>query len=106
MSIFLCNSRTSSRRARKGDTSATSVITPASENSADISPTRRTLSARSSSEKPKSRFNPMRTLSPSSRYVWTRRRSSSFSSARPTVLLPLPERPVNQSVAPFCWSAA
>ncbi|EGZ18199.1 hypothetical protein PHYSODRAFT_390897, partial [Phytophthora sojae] len=78
----------------------TSVMTPASEKSADISPTRRTLSARSVSEKPRSRLSPMRTLSPSRRYVCTRRCSSSFSSARPTVLLPLPERPVNQSVAP------
>ena len=56
------------RRGRRGtgDTSATSTTTPASASSADTSAVRRTFSARSSAEKPRSPLRPWRRLSPSS----------------------------------------
>jgi len=57
-----CRSLAASRSALYGDTNVTRVITPPPLNRHAISPTRRTDSARSPGEKPKSRFKPVRTV--------------------------------------------
>mmetsp|Transcript_11113 Transcript_11113/g.37839 ORF Transcript_11113/g.37839 Transcript_11113/m.37839 type:complete len:204 (+) Transcript_11113:2535-3146(+) len=75
---------------------------PASAKRAAVSEARRTLSARSAGEKPRSRVSPVRRLSPSMRYTFLpRRKMSSCSSFSVMVVLPEPERPVNQRVTPF-----
>mmetsp|Transcript_18320 Transcript_18320/g.39409 ORF Transcript_18320/g.39409 Transcript_18320/m.39409 type:complete len:267 (+) Transcript_18320:2825-3625(+) len=80
----------------------TMVMMPASEKSAATSEARRTDSARSSAEKPRSRVRPVRRLSPSRRKTFLPSvSSSSFSSASAMVVLPEPESPVIQSVMPF-----
>ena len=61
------SSRTMLRSARNGEMKEHSTIMPASTNSLATSPTRRMFSTRSASVKPRSRFRPWRTLSPSSR---------------------------------------
>mmetsp|Transcript_21400 Transcript_21400/g.67136 ORF Transcript_21400/g.67136 Transcript_21400/m.67136 type:complete len:313 (-) Transcript_21400:75-1013(-) len=102
-----CRFRASSRSARYGETSVTSVITPPPLNRQAISPTRLTDSRLSAGENPRSRFRPVRTLSPSS--CWTCFpcfRTSSSSRARAIVDLPEPESPVIHSVMPFCPSAS
>merc|ERR1719454_2308092 len=80
---------------------------PASLNSAATSDARRTLSPRSSAEKPRSRVRPVRRLSPSMLYTFLAlTKSSSFSSALQMVVLPAPDSPVIHSVAPFCPRAS
>ncbi|MCY1447230.1 hypothetical protein D9M71_638390 [compost metagenome] len=59
--------RAMSRSARNGEMNETRVISPASSISLATSATRRMFSTRSASVKPRSRFRPWRTLSPSSR---------------------------------------
>ena len=54
------------RSARKGEMNETSTISPASTIRRATSATRRMFSTRSASVKPRSRFSPWRTLSPSS----------------------------------------
>src|SRR5690606_22777736 len=54
--------------------------------------------------KPRFLLMPMRTLSPSSRYESLPMLNRARSSATAIVLLPLPDSPVNQIVAPFCRS--
>lgn len=66
------------------------------------SPIRRMFSVRSLSEKPRSLFRPKRTLSPSRRYAASPRCRRCCSSAVATVDFPEADRPVNQSVKPFC----
>ena len=62
-----CLRRASSRSLRYGEISVTIVITPASLKSPATSDARRTDSARSEGEKPRSRVSPVRRLSPSIR---------------------------------------
>src|SRR5512145_2650914 len=99
--------RTRSRSSRNGEMNAVSTITPASTNSLAASPTRRTFSLRSASEKERSPHRPWRTLSPSSTKVRQPRKCNSSSTACASVDLPEPERPVNHSTQlawPFCAS--
>jgi hypothetical protein len=63
---------------------------------------RRMFSLRSFSENPRSLFRPKRTLSPSSRYAARPRWRRCCSRAVATVDLPEADRPVNQTVKPFC----
>ena len=75
---------------------------PDSANSFATSPTRRIFYVRSSGEKPRSPLRLWRKLSPSSTYEKYPSETSSFSTSVASVLLPLAERPVNQSTAPRC----
>ena len=94
--------RAASRSLRYGEMSETTVITPASEKSCATSDARRTDSARSSEEKPRSRVRPVRRLSPSTLYTFLRIcRRRRRSSALVIVVLPAPDRPVIHRVAPF-----
>ena len=77
----------------------TSTTRPASTISVDTSAMRRMFSTRSASVKPRSRFRPWRTLSPSSRYVRTPRACSFDSTMLAIVDLPDPDRPVNHTTA-------
>jgi hypothetical protein len=63
---------------------------------------RRMFSSRSLGENPRSLFNPKRTLSPSNRYVARPKCRRCCSNAVAMVDLPEADRPVNQTVAPFC----
>src|SRR4051812_37369654 len=105
-SIFAasCSLRTWSRSARYGLMNEVSAITPASTKSFAASPMRRMFSVRSSAVKPRFLLRPMRMLSPSSRYDRCPCSCRYDSSATAIVLLPLPDNPVNQIVAPFCLS--
>src|SRR3954447_12879264 len=98
--------RAAARSAAKGDTRETSATTPASASSAATSAVRRTFSARSAAEKPRSPLRPWRRLSPSSTYAARPAPSSRASTALASVDLPEAGRPVNQTVAPGCPSAS
>src|SRR3546814_12459952 len=63
------------------------------------------FSVRSSAENPRFLLMPRRMLSPSRRYARRPCACNTFSSATATVLLPEPDRPVNQIVAPF-WPSS
>mmetsp|Transcript_3854 Transcript_3854/g.9367 ORF Transcript_3854/g.9367 Transcript_3854/m.9367 type:complete len:526 (+) Transcript_3854:398-1975(+) len=102
---FRCISRAASRSLRYGEMSVTIEMRPDSAKSAETSAARRTDSARSSGEKPKSRVSPVRRLSPSMLNTFLPIASSSFfSSALQIVVLPAPDSPVIHSVTPFCPS--
>ena len=60
------------------------------------------FSTRSVSVKPRSRFSPCRTLSPSSSIVWQPRASNFCSTRLAIVDLPAPDRPVNHRMAVCC----
>ena len=92
--------RTRSRSARYGLITGTSATRPASAISRATSPTRRTFSARSAAENPRSALSPWRTLSPSSTYVARPSASSRPATASASVDLPEPDSPVNHTVAP------
>src|SRR4051794_26362407 len=62
---------------------------------------RRTLVSRSSREKPRPLERWVRTSSPSRTSTWTPRWRSSAASMAASVLLPAPERPVNQTTKPL-----
>lgn len=78
------------------------VMMPLSAKSLPTSPIRLMFSSRSWGEKPRFLLRPCLTLSPSSRAVSLPRSSRACSSVQATVLLPDPDRPVNQRTHPFC----
>ena len=82
--------RTRSRSARYGLITGTRATRPASAISRATSPTRRTFSARSAAENPRSALSPWRTLSPSSTYVARPSASRRPATASASVDLPDP----------------
>src|SRR5262245_19073323 len=93
----ICRARR--RSAPIGEISAVTAMTPFSASSRATSATRRAFSERSPGEKPRSAFNPFLKASPSSTDVGRPRRLSSRCSARASVDLPAPDKPVNQTIA-------
>ncbi|EEF21833.1 conserved hypothetical protein, partial [Ricinus communis] len=82
----------------------TITIWPASWNRRATSPMRRTFSARSGREKPRSAHRPCRTLSPSSTNTLQPRSNRARSRASASVVLPAPDSPVIHTTAPS-WPA-
>ena len=84
----------------------TKAICPALAKSPATAEARRTLSARSVAEKPRSRLSAVRKSSPSTRKTFLPASKSRRSTNSAIVDLPEPERPVNQITAGECPARA
>src|SRR3569623_1902250 len=92
--------RACARSPAAGDTAATMAMWPLRARCAATSARRRMLSRRSSGENSRSLLSPARSVSPASRMAEPPRLNSLRSSARASVDLPAPGRPVNHTTAP------
>jgi len=99
---FTCNSLATSLSFLYGAINAVTTIVPESANSLATSPIRLIFSFRSSSENPRSLFNPKRMLSPSKRYAVIPLCSSACSNATAIVDFPEADSPVIHIVNPGC----
>jgi len=99
-SPLACMARTRARSALSGEMNAARTMMPVSANRRAVSPARRRFSLRSSGEKPRSAHRPWRRLSPSSSTAWQPAWNKRLSTARASVVLPAPDKPVNQTTAP------
>src|SRR5277367_6529942 len=97
---FTCNSLATSLSFLYGAINAVTTIVPESANSLATSPIRLIFSFRSSSENPRSLFNPKRMLSPSKRYAVIPLCSSACSNATAIVDFPEADSPVIHIVNP------
>jgi hypothetical protein len=88
-----------------GEIAETMTATPLRVSRLATKPMRRTFMLRSSREKLRPLLRLVRTMSPSRTSTLRPRSFSSFSTISATVVLPAPERPVNQSVNPRWFSA-
>ena len=95
------SARALSRMRLYGEMNAVSTTTPFRVSSLATKVTRSMFLSRSSFEKPRSRVRLCRTTSPSRRSEWMWRSCNSSCTRVATVVLPEPERPVNQTVTPF-----
>src|SRR4051812_23990788 len=76
------------------------TVSPVPDIRRDTSPSRRTLSCLSASEYPKSEFNPALSLSPSRTQDPIPSLVNKAWTPFANVLLPAPDKPVNQTTAP------
>jgi len=95
---FRAISRACLRMARVGEMNVARTITPASCSRRAVSAARRTFSARSSIEKPRSAFSFFRRSSASKLNTTCPWANRCFSNASAIVDFPAPESPVNQKI--------